>query len=144
MSKFWFRKNHASSSPARLAETQNLLARQEAYDRAKDATVHLLIALKQWPGFDSTGSIGGAIDHTLVNIERLDDALDDLRDHVDQFRLASKAQAAQQTVPVSSGNITVTVGGSTQVTPKSVADQVEKRIHEAFRQAEISKPGIRI
>jgi len=86
MSRFWFRKNHASASPARLAEAQNLVARQETYDRAKEATIHLLSALKQWPGFDSTGNINGAIDHTLVNIDRLDDALDELRDQIDRNR----------------------------------------------------------
>lgn len=86
MSKFWFRKNHQLDGPARLAETQAVATRQEAYDRAKDATIHLLTAFKQWPGFDSTGSIIGVIDHTQVNIDRLDDALDDLRDQIDAFR----------------------------------------------------------
>jgi len=96
MTKYWFRKNHASASPERLAEAQNLVARQEVYDRAKDATIHLLTALKQWPGFDSTGSNGGAIDHTLVNIERLDDALDDLRDQVDKLRGQQVADALRR------------------------------------------------
>lgn len=86
MSKFWFRKNHQLGGPARLAETQAVATRQEAYDRAKDATLHLMTALKQWPGFDSTGNINGVIDHTLVNIDRLDDALDDLRDQIDKLR----------------------------------------------------------
>lgn len=86
MSKFWFRKNHQLEGPARLAETQAVVTRQEAYDRAKEATIHLLTALKQWPGFDSTGNINGVIDHTLVNIDRLDDTLDDLRDQIDKLR----------------------------------------------------------
>ncbi|UTM47077.1 hypothetical protein [Glutamicibacter mysorens] len=86
MSKFWFRKNHQLDGPARLAETQAVVTRQESYDRAKEATIHLLTALKQWPGFDSTGNINGVIDHTLVNIDRLDDALDDLRDQIDRLR----------------------------------------------------------
>jgi len=96
MSKFWFRKNHASASPARLAEAQNLVRRQEAYDRAKDATIHLLTALKQWPGFDSTGNINGVIDHTLVNIDRLDDALDELRDHIDKLRGQQVAESIRR------------------------------------------------
>ncbi|MGP5383402.1 hypothetical protein ACTXL8_14645 [Glutamicibacter arilaitensis] len=96
MSKFWFRKNHQSVSPARLAEAQNLVTRQEAYDRAKDATIHLLTALKQWPGFDSTGNINGAIDHTLVNIDRLDDALDELRDQIDKLRGQQVAEMVQR------------------------------------------------
>ena len=86
MSKFWFRKNHQLDGPARLAETQAVVTRQESYDRAKEATIHLLTALKQWPGFDSTGNVNGVIDHTLVNIDRLDDALDDLRDQIDRLR----------------------------------------------------------
>jgi len=86
MTRFWFRKNHELASPARVAEATNVVARQEAFDRAKDATLHLLTALKQWPGFDSTGNINGAIDHTLVNIDRLDDALDELRDQIDRIR----------------------------------------------------------
>ncbi|MGJ3403230.1 hypothetical protein [Glutamicibacter sp. Je.9.36] len=109
MTKSWFRKNHQSVSPARLAEAQNLVARQDAYDRAKEATVHLLTALKQWPGFDSTGNINGAIDHTLVNIDRLDDALDELRDQIDKLRGMQIAEMVQRsghpstlTVPVGS------------------------------------------
>ncbi|WP_417364015.1 hypothetical protein [Glutamicibacter arilaitensis] len=106
MSKFWFRKNHQSVSPARLAEAQNLVTRQEAYDRAKDATIHLLTALKQWPGFDSTGNINGVIDHTLVNIDRLDDALDELRDQIDKLRGQQVAEMVQRSGhPASQGII---------------------------------------
>lgn len=96
MTRFWFRKNHELASPARVAEATNVVARQEAFDRAKDATLHLLTALKQWPGFDSTGNINGAIDHTLVNIDRLDDALDDLRVQVDKFRAMQVAEMVRR------------------------------------------------
>lgn len=103
MPKFWFRKNHELASPARVAEATNLVIRQEAYDRAKDATIHLLSALKQWPGFDSTGNINGVIDHTLVNIDRLDDALDDLRDQVDKFRGQQVAEMVRRSGHPSTG-----------------------------------------
>ena len=96
MTRFWFRKNHELASPARVAEATNVVVRQEAYDRAKDATSHLLSALKQWPGFDSTGNINGVIDHTLVNIDRLDDALDELRDQVDKVRGMQVAEAIRR------------------------------------------------
>jgi len=96
MTRFWFRKNHELASPARVAEATNVVARQEAFDRAKDATLHLLTALKQWPGFDSTGNINGAIDHTLVNIDRLDDALDELRDQIDKVRTMQVAEAIRR------------------------------------------------
>ncbi|MCS3494096.1 hypothetical protein M2368_003124 [Arthrobacter sp. JUb119] len=144
MSKFWFRKNHQSVSPARLAEAQNLVTRQEAYDRAKEATVHLLLALKQWPGFDSTGNINGAIDHTLVNIDRLDDALDELRDQVDKFRGQQVAEMMQHSdhpsmrspenmmVQPSEQAIRVSVGGSVVATPKSAAEQVTKKLDEVL------------
>lgn len=86
MTRFWFRRNHQAETTARVAEASRAVSRQESYNRAKDATLHLMTALKQWPGFDSTGSIIGVIDHTQVNIDRLDDALDDLRDQIDAFR----------------------------------------------------------
>lgn len=86
MTRFWFRRNHQAETAARVAGASRAVSRQESYNRAKDATLHLMTALKQWPGFDSTGSIIGVIDHTQVNIDRLDDALDDLRDQIDAFR----------------------------------------------------------
>lgn len=97
MTRFWFRRNHQAETTARVAEASRAVSRQESYNRAKDATLHLMTALKQWPGFDSTGSIIGVIDHTQVNIDRLDDALDDLRDQIDAFRreiLLAKFQPA--------------------------------------------------
>ncbi|MFK0082748.1 hypothetical protein [Glutamicibacter sp. NPDC090743] len=146
MSKSWFRKNHQSENPARIAEAHNVVARQDAYDRAKEATVHLLIALKQWPGFDSTGNINGVIDHTLVNIDRLDDALDELRDQIDKLRGQQVAEMVQRSghpsmrspenmmVQPSGQTIRVTLGGSMVATPKSVADQVTKKLDEVLNQ----------
>lgn len=146
MSKFWFRKNHQLDGPARLAETQAVVTRQESYDRAKEATIHLLTALKQWPGFDSTGNINGVIDHTLVNIDRLDDALDDLRDQIDKLRGQQVAEMIRQSghpsmrspenalVQPSGQTIRVSLGGPVAATPKSVADRVTKRLDEVLKQ----------
>jgi len=86
MTRFWFRKNHVAASPARVAEVTNVVVREQTFDSAEEATVNLLQALGQWRDFDSTGNVNGAIEHTLVNIDRLDDALDDLRDQVDKFK----------------------------------------------------------
>jgi len=155
MTKFWFRKNHASDSPARLAENQNLVSRHETFDRAREATIHLLTALKQWPGFDSTGTIDGAIDHTLVNIDRLDDALDELRDMVDKFR-------SIRTITVKTDINSITRSGfynadtirnsghpsTVQIDIENISEEVSRRIKQATsaiaaeRTADLSpKPG---
>lgn len=106
MTRFWFRRNNEVAAPARVAEVTNLVVRQETFDRAKASALHLLKALEQWPAFDSTGNVGGAIDHTLVNIDNLDDALDDLRDQIDKH----KAQELADKI-AASGHPSIAAGG---------------------------------
>ena len=84
--KRFFRANPVPKGPATVAEAAALEKRTEAYERVRAASIHLLVALKQWPGFDATGNIDGAIDHTLVNMDRLDTELDALHDAIKAFR----------------------------------------------------------
>ena len=86
MAKRFFRNNGRQGTPARLAEDKALVARNKAYDDAREKAVRVLQALKCWPAYDATGNISGAIDHTLANIEALDAALDELHEQIDKFR----------------------------------------------------------
>ncbi|WP_313813020.1 hypothetical protein [Glutamicibacter sp.] len=85
MAKRYFRHNGGRGAEAN-AEAKACQVRQETFDRAKDKAVHLLHALKSWPGYDATGNILGAMDHTDATIDALDEVLDELRDEMDKFR----------------------------------------------------------
>lgn len=83
----YFRANTSSkATPATVVEASALETRVAAYEQAKTKAYHLLSSLKVWQGFDATGNIDGAIDHTLVNIDDLHDDLDALYAQIVKFR----------------------------------------------------------
>ncbi|GGJ74559.1 hypothetical protein [Glutamicibacter ardleyensis] len=87
VSRRYFRANTGSKvTPAAVAEASALEARVAAYEQAKTKAYHLLSSLKVWQGFDATGNISGAIEHTLTNIDDLHDDLDALYAQIVKFR----------------------------------------------------------
>lgn len=101
--KRFFRHNGGRGAEA-AAEAKAVQARQDVFDRAKDKAVHLLHALKSWPGYDATGNIEGAMAHTDATIDALDEVLDELRDEMDKFRGIKRVEI-RAIVPGSYGHL---------------------------------------
>ena len=89
----FFRPNPAQkNSPSALAEEAGVKVREAVYKRALARGHHVVTALKSWPGYDATGHILPAMDHTLANISAARAALDDLEEQITQFRIHAEQE----------------------------------------------------